>query len=88
MPTVPAAARPHDADAERPQLLAAADLGTTKAKILDAAYRRRAREEQVTHRAALDAMERLLEGLDARARKRGPAPRTAAPRRSSKRRRT
>ncbi|MGZ6126454.1 MAG: TetR/AcrR family transcriptional regulator [Myxococcales bacterium] len=45
-----------------------------------------AREEQVSHRAALDAMERLLEGLDARARKRGAAPRTAAAR--PKRRRT
>ncbi|MGZ6029638.1 MAG: TetR/AcrR family transcriptional regulator [Myxococcaceae bacterium] len=47
-----------------------------------------AREEQVTHRAALDAMERLLEGLDARARKQGAAPRTAGSPRSSKRRRT
>jgi len=43
-----------------------------------------AREEQVAHRAALDAMERLLERLDAQARKRG----TAARRRPSKRRRT
>ena len=43
MPTGPAI-KPRDSDAERPQLFAAADLGTTKAKILDAAYRRLARE--------------------------------------------
>jgi AcrR family transcriptional regulator len=43
-----------------------------------------AREEQVTHRAALDALEQLLEGLDAQARKRAGA----AKRRSRKRRRT
>lgn len=46
-----------------------------------------AREEQASHRAALDAMEQLLEGLDARARKRS-APTAAAGRRSPKRRRT
>ena len=36
-----------------------------------------AREEQVTHRAALDAMGQVLERLDARARKRGKRKRRA-----------
>jgi AcrR family transcriptional regulator len=45
-------------------------------------------EEQRTHRAALDAMQQLLEGLDARASKRGTTPATATKRRSAKRRRT
>jgi AcrR family transcriptional regulator len=47
-----------------------------------------AREEQVTHRAALDAMESLLAALDARARKRGAAAAMPGGRRTSKRRRT
>jgi AcrR family transcriptional regulator len=38
-----------------------------------------AREEQLTHRAALDAMGHLLEGLDARMRARGDASAPAAP---------
>lgn len=43
------------------------------------------REEQRTHRDALDAMQRLLEGLDARARKRTAASRSKPKSRASKR---
>jgi AcrR family transcriptional regulator len=47
------------------------------------------KEEQMQHRAALDAMQQLLEGLDARARKHAKASaRAAGPTRNSKRRRT
>ena len=45
------------------------------------------REEQLMHRDALDAMERLLERLDALAGKRGAASRAGAARRPGKRRR-
>lgn len=44
------------------------------------------REQRRTYRAALDAIQQLLEGLDAQARKRTAAAQTPAKRRSSKRR--
>jgi AcrR family transcriptional regulator len=46
------------------------------------------REEQIAHNAALDAIERLLENLDAQARKRAKTARAPAKRRVAKRRRT
>ncbi|HLF12192.1 MAG TPA: TetR/AcrR family transcriptional regulator [Gammaproteobacteria bacterium] len=46
------------------------------------------REDKLPHRAALDAMQQLLEGLDARARKRTAASGKTAKGRASKRRRT
>jgi AcrR family transcriptional regulator len=46
------------------------------------------REEQIAHNAALDAIERLLQNLDAQTRKRAKAARAKAKRRVPKRRRT
>jgi hypothetical protein len=46
------------------------------------------REEQIPHNAALDAIERLLENLDAQARKRAKSARAPAKRRIQKRRRS